>query len=310
MASFSPDVVAILPEPMRTQQMPRAKAMVDLLVELAPSETPRNDAWDESKARYLVTQLRPALLEIDALQQRSDCVFSVSHEMQQRVPHLQTARWLARLGRLEARMLDPATDFDALRRSVNRSFRLTLDIGRRGLVLAQTVGFVVDIAALSSIEEFLVRRPALSADQCREFAVIIQRHEAARVDATAEAARGDYIMCGNILWGLEHGTLKPEDFKGENLDPAMARAIDYDAEWAVLNELFRFVLEEYVRTPYHQIVERNTYREKFESMRETASMTRTATFAKTGKLPGAPLCFSSFRHLTSPEKVPLATSFA
>lgn len=286
LSELSTDVAKHVPKPHRNQQLERARLVERLLKELSPREREEDgqEVPDQSKVRELVSFVKPTMDDLDAVQQRSECLFSIGLQANQELPHLQAARSLGWICQHEIRHYHAAGNFEAVVRSLRRMFRVSTDVRRRGPMVAHVLGMAIDQLASKSILEILQDPSALTADQCERLELLFRSQALAVQGSEVEAARAEYVLWGNSLAGVEQGTLTPEDAGLEQMTEEVARAIDYDLEWAALNELFRFVLEDYLAEPLPSIFERSRYDAKVQELKTTIPEAKAA-LAKSGKFP-------------------------
>jgi hypothetical protein len=252
-------------------------------------EPERVQLWNSQRAKALIDGLRPSLKLVDEAQTHPVMLFSNGLQYSQEMPHLFGAYLLSRLGAIEMELLSEASDFEAIERVAARSLRLCQDLTHRGTFPQQIASVATELRTMDAIKSAYLNRLNVTPPQYQAMISIIASHEAACKNRLIEGIKAEYVECGNSLWGLEHGTVTPEDIDAETMTPDFAARINYALEWQGLNQLFDFVLSDYINEPYHLILKRpNRYGDRVMGMKEHIKSGAEVS-ALTGGSLGAPI---------------------
>lgn len=288
LAEISSDVAALVPEEVRERQLARQAAAFAMISELVPTDqSSLADTWNETRARELINTLRPALDLVDKAQQQPSCVFFSGLHLTDTLPHLQGARVLSRLGRIELHALRTG-EFEATERVVRRLLHLARDLRPHGGIIHQLISYTIETHLVSSTLEEILTRPGLTVAQCRLMRRLFEQHDSLGIDSLLEGTRAEYVVAANTLWELEHGTLSFSEFDA-NISPKTAKAINYDVEWKSLNELYASLFQDFRDEPYHVALKGSRFAKRMDTMRRSATEGAALSVLLRGKLSNSAL---------------------
>lgn len=273
MAEFSPTMASYTPEETRERRVKQAQLRQRRAKSIDPGSLNFFELWNtiqETNAAKLLEAIGPALHLIDKAQQSPACVFSLSLRYSQKIPQYEALRSLALLAAIEVRAIGADGEFARIEHVIKRILRASRDGRPRGAIVHQMVSLLVEQSIAKLITADVLHRADLTPEQCLQLFKTISQHEAAGIDQLSEAVKAEYVAAGNALWGLERGTVTFEEIDAADVSPKLARAVNYEAEWIALNQLFSLALDECINRPNHAALKQSVYEEKAQQLREQA----------------------------------------
>lgn len=286
MAEFTPAMAGYTPEGIREQRVNLARRRYQTIRSIDPFDpTDQAQPEDPLVAVELMKALQPALSLIDEAQKAPIVVFSTGLSFTQKLPHYEAIQILSKIGATEVKLLAEARDFTNILRSIKRTLRVSRDARCRASTLPQVVDMLLDRCVVTSILMDILPRNDLTDEQCLQLYTVIDEHEAASINPLTEGIKAEYVLAGNSLWGLEHGTVSFEDLEAENVSPFLSVLVNYEAEWIALNELFALALEECHDLSDSDTLKQSAYEQRARELKDTALPQKEETIGFGGKFP-------------------------
>jgi hypothetical protein len=127
-------------------------------------------------------------------QRRDPCVFEVGLGDDAPLPHLQSARQVARVASLRVRRAVEQGDFDAAIRAVEEVLRLARDLRPRGSIITQMVaGTIIERDVCDDMVKAVLAGRDLRVEHCDRLLKGFLSHEASSSDGYAEGLRVEYL---------------------------------------------------------------------------------------------------------------------
>jgi hypothetical protein len=142
----------------------------------------------------VITLYETGFRKLAEAQRRDHCVFEVALGDDALLPHLQSARQVARVASLRVRRAVEQGDFDAAIRAVEEVLRLARDLRPRGSMFTQMVaGTIIEGDVCDDMVKAVLAGPELRVEHCDRLLKVFLSHETSSSDGYAEGLRGEYL---------------------------------------------------------------------------------------------------------------------
>jgi hypothetical protein len=184
------------------------------------------DAW--------LAQYDVGFQKLAAAQQRPRCVFQTGLSFDSLLPHVHTARQVARVVEWRTRRDLEQGDFQRPIEDFDTVLRLSRDLRPRGDAVCQLVSIAVDGICCRQIVPAILTAPAVESRHCDRLLALLVEHEAEAIDPFLEANRAQYFIDRKILHDLQHRT---GSFDPQYMTEALGAKVDVDSPMACITFL-------------------------------------------------------------------------
>ncbi len=225
-------------------RLPQVKALQNSLWELRSQDQLRAGEVSAQEIERVLDAAKPALQNLDAAQERPQCVFVTGLGIGALLPHISAARGFARLAPLQLCHTSIEGNFDEAEQAIRRTLRLSRDLRPRGMVVHQLVSIAIDGMVLGSITEFTLRGSGLDVEQCDRLLALLAEHQRDALEPVEEGLRMDYIMLRQTLCETQEGGAQAvktlADLMG--FQPPVG-TVNWEAELTTCNRCYAAALE-------------------------------------------------------------------
>jgi hypothetical protein len=146
-----------------------------------------------SEVDSLIKLYETGFRKLAEAQRRERCVFEPGVGIAARLPHVQSARPIARVACLRVQRAVQRGDFVAATRDVDTVLRLARDLRPRGFVINQLVADAITQLVCASMVKTILASPALRSEHCDRLLEVLIKHEARSIDGYLEGLRASYV---------------------------------------------------------------------------------------------------------------------
>ena len=146
-----------------------------------------------SEVDSLIKLYETGFRKLAEAQRRERCVFEPGVGLDALLPHVQSARQIARVASLKVQRAVQRGDFVAATHEVDAVLRLVRDLRPRGFVINQLVADAITQVVCASMIRNILASPALRSEHCDRLLEVLIKHEARSIDGYLEGLRASYV---------------------------------------------------------------------------------------------------------------------
>jgi len=278
LAQISGELGHLFPEAERSQRLDRARSLARSIGEAADRDKLQSGAIPQQRVEQILETAAAIIEQLDLAQSKQSCVFVMPTRIDVLLPHVQAARNIARLSKLQLYLASIKGDHDLAVSAAKRTLRLSRDLRPRGFLVCQLVSIAMDGVVLDAIGQFTLNGPKLTTDQYDQVLSLLVEHQQQGLDTHDEGLRLEYITLRQTLEDFRDGRITLEKVKEmigiqSGGGPSFDR-INYEAEVAAANRLFAVAFRE-AQASYHQAVEASECKSEMAKLTEQAKAGQT-----------------------------------
>lgn len=205
LAEFSPEVWRCRPGQPAAREVARVQKRIKQFEQLVARLADPDVRVSNREVERLVEQFADGYEKLQRAQRASSVVFRSGLRFSAALPHLDAARYVARISILRVQGFCRAGEIEKAVNEVALLLRLARDLRTRGFVVSQAVSMAIDRLVLGQIVTEITSCSQVRPADCKRLLKLIQSHQQVSVDPFQEAVRMDYVMVRTLLEDIQYG---------------------------------------------------------------------------------------------------------